>query len=863
MRISISNFNKPFTNMQRKTLSLFVLSLLLAVLLWLTATAGYAQFSRLTTADGLSDNQVQHVEQLADGRMLVVTGRCINLYDGRWVQIIPREDILTLPLPHHRFGHQVLTDRHHCVWVKEFGRLWCLDLRRGCLIPPTNGWPFAAHPALAKGFTDIYMDSDHHLWLLTADGLHSTDGATAAQLNAADRKHLCAVDADSLRLYLFMADGSVSVISRKTGKPHQRVAAPAAHTAQHNCRVLRASDGSFYRLAESQQTYIDRFDTHTLRWQPVIASSMVLYNMGETPDGHLLVSSRHGLLDLGATPTFPFLPSESSFPTAITTHVPARFITDFPTDDGRVLHDVVFTAFCFTPQGDIWLGLGDYGLLHTHPLRHRIRTASTPASLGISDQTAQAMHQRLVQLHDGMKQADHDVLTDRHGRTWHATHTGLLIATDTDTLHLTTADGLPSNYVFSLAEDQHGNVWAATNQGLVRTDGHHVTTFSREDGWPEWEFLHSSAACLPDGRMAFQALEGWVAFSPDSIDRPAMSQPVRLVGISVNDRPLHGGQNAGGITLHAEPPYTDHLDLTYQQNNVTLLFSAFDYAFPHQVTYRWRMVSGRDTTWHKATQTQTQHGNLQMDFLQVPPGHYRLEVEASSDGTFAPLSRATLRLHIAPPWWQTWWAYILYIIGAAFLIGIIFYTYLRHQRRMLEWQRKEEVLMLRIKHLMEVAPLSDSETAPLTVPERDAVASTTEAPSEAAGGDTTLGDEDRAFVQRVTTLIEQHISESYTVEQLASDLCMERTGLYKRLTSIVSQTPQLFIRSVRIRRACTLLLEGQMNVTEISEAVGFSSPSYMRTCFQKELGCTPLEWRERQQFSTSANPEINTSKSPH
>ena len=99
------------------------------------------------------------------------------------------------------------------------------------------------------------------------------------------------------------------------------------------------------------------------------------------------------------------------------------------------------------------------------------------------------------------------------------------------------------------------------------------------------------------------------------------------------------------------------------------------------------------------------------------------------------------------------------------------------------------------------------------------------------------------LILQVRSLVEQHLEDGeYGVEQLAHDLCMERTGLYKKLTTLTDTTPVAFIRSVRLRRAAALLQEGTLTVNEIAERTGFSSPSYFTKCFKKEFGVLPSEY---------------------
>lgn len=84
------------------------------------------------------------------------------------------------------------------------------------------------------------------------------------------------------------------------------------------------------------------------------------------------------------------------------------------------------------------------------------------------------------------------------------------------------------------------------------------------------------------------------------------------------------------------------------------------------------------------------------------------------------------------------------------------------------------------------------------------------------------------LILQVRALIEQHLEDGeYGVEQLAQDLCMERTGLYKKLTALTNTTPVAFIRSIRLHRAAALLQEGKQSVNEITFATEIQSDVFV------------------------------------
>ena len=169
---------------------------------------------------------------------------------------------------------------------------------------------------------------------------------------------------------------------------------------------------------------------------------------------------------------------------------------------------------------------------------------------------------------------------------------------------------------------------------------------------------------------------------------------------------------------------------------------------------------------------------------------------------------------IDQPWWQSGWAIADFVFSLVVLAGIIT-LYLRRRKNVDVKNNdfvKEDVSLL-------PGDSQQQETAE------------------------TVNQEPELILQ-VRALVDQHLEDGeYGVEQLARDLCMERTGLYKKLTALTDTTPVAFIRSIRLRRAAALLQEGKLTVNEIAERTGFSSPSYFTKCFKKEFGVLPSEYR--------------------
>lgn len=104
--------------------------------------------------------------------------------------------------------------------------------------------------------------------------------------------------------------------------------------------------------------------------------------------------------------------------------------------------------------------------------------------------------------------------------------------------------------------------------------------------------------------------------------------------------------------------------------------------------------------------------------------------------------------------------------------------------------------------------------------------------------------EDDDFLQRMNGIIEKHISDTgLGVEMLAEKLGISRTNLYSKLKSMAGMTPNEVIQLTRLKKAAELLAIGGMKVSEISERVGFNSPSYFTKCFTRHFGVNPGNYK--------------------
>lgn len=311
-----------------------------------------------------------------------------------------------------------------------------------------------------------------------------------------------------------------------------------------------------------------------------------------------------------------------------------------------------------------------------------------------------------------------------------------------------------------------------------------------------------------------------------------------LASVYLNGEALRvGGSYGGRVLMDVAPPYLERITLAHDQNSIAFRFSTMNYVRPRSTCYRYRF-SADGGGWHTVTADTDgspvdDRGSLYLPFVGLQPGDYVLEVMASTNPqAWGGADVRRVEFKILPPWWATAWAYAAYAALVALLLWLAFALYGRNVRRKAALRTREEELMQRVRTL----------TERLNAREGDGRVVLGETATTDGQGQQ-LSPAEAEFVSRVTALVKQNIAtQGYSVEQLAADLCMERTGLYRKLTALMDKSPVAFIRSMRLQRAAELLAEGGRSVAEVAEQTGFGSVGYFGRCFQAEFGCRPSDY---------------------
>ena len=188
---------------------------------------------------------------------------------------------------------------------------------------------------------------------------------------------------------------------------------------------------------------------------------------------------------------------------------------------------------------------------------------------------------------------------------------------------------------------------------------------------------------LPGNQICFSGSNGIISFRPEDLKLNSFVPPVVFTTFTVNNQIIRPDDSSG--LLEKVLNYTGKIELDYYQNNFSIGYAALNYLYPNQNRYAYRL-EGYDTEWNEVgTRKEAFYTNLK-------PGDYLFHVRASNnDGIWNDEGRS-LPIHIRTPYWQTWYAYLFYLLLVGSICCVVgYYLYVKRKlERDLQEKQKEQ-----------------------------------------------------------------------------------------------------------------------------------------------------------------------------
>ena len=551
--------------------------------------------------------------------------------------------------------------------------------------------------------TSLYEDTDGSLWIGTAGGgLHKLDADNRQYSYRRDENRSDALSHNFVRTIMSDRQGvlwigtygglnwfdrarkSFRIYTHERGREQSLSSNTVLSVTQtSDSTVWVGTDEGLNRLIDANGTF-ERF----MPPEALGGGQQFITTLYESRAGQFWVGTRQGLLEFNRV--------RGSFRSVL-------------------LNGHVVSAIHEDSTGQLWVGSLDTGLVHYNPATGASEEIShdPERSSSLSHQTVQFVEEssdgiiwigtaggldRLVDEDNGgvfdhfrHDPSDSTSISDSSIMALHARINGeLWIGTEAGGLnkfipnnpgegfkaYTETSSDLPGNAVRAIVEDESGFLWLSTSRGLARFDP--VTETFRvfdSERTPGLRSLTDAAFSSPSGSLFFGGADGLIAFDPSQISTSNPYPPqVALTSVRILEEKVVHGEDA---PLREAAPVADVIYLDHDHTVVTFEFAALHFSDPDRNRYA-VMLDGFEDEWR----------DLGLErravYTGLDPGRYTLRVKAASaDGVWSEEPLA-VRIHVAPPWWRTIWAYLLY---ALLFVGLVVVADRFQRERLLRQER--------------------------------------------------------------------------------------------------------------------------------------------------------------------------------
>ncbi len=517
-------------------------------------------------------------------------------------------------LPNWQFSHLL-----HSLFVDRQDNIWISTRSDGIeKITLTSGSfklnNFSEEPRfLNSEIRTVFEDAHRNLWIGSKDG--------AILVFDTDRK---------FKGYLSI-NGSVS----KTDKPLKIMAYAFIEDNQGSIWIGSKGEGIFVLdgLAGKPDTYhIKQYKSNTSN--PYSLSHNTIHSLHQDSQGRIWIGTFGGGLNLFDRKNDRFI-----------NHT--NLLKGYPMETGyriRTINSVEGTLFVGTTLGLIVCDMND-----------------TPV-----DSATYNVYTKTYKNEDGLKSnniyhvyvtKDNEVYIATQGGGLSHIHNlnhsnGTLIRFETYDLSIS----FPFDVVLSIVEDRENKLWVVGEGSLARFDPVEKTSevFNEASGVIGNSFFSDSFPILLEkGEIVLGLTNGILSFIPEDIRKDNYSPHIAFINFSTS------GNNPGfknGLEDKTE------ITLKHNSNTISIEYAALDFARPENISYAYKL-EGLESEWiYNQNQRMVNYTNL-------PPGDYMFKVKSTNSNGQWSNNEHSLAIQIKPSFWQTQWAYTLYM---AFFVLMIF-----------------------------------------------------------------------------------------------------------------------------------------------------------------------------------------------
>lgn len=112
--------------------------------------------------------------------------------------------------------------------------------------------------------------------------------------------------------------------------------------------------------------------------------------------------------------------------------------------------------------------------------------------------------------------------------------------------------------------------------------------------------------------------------------------------------------------------------------------------------------------------------------------------------------------------------------------------------------------------------------------------------------DTTEGSD--LLIRQIAAYLKEHAHRTLEIQKVASEFSLTPVQMIRRFKAVYHLNPLQYLTSIRLKKACSLLLQTDWKLDVIAGHCGYENGYYLSRVFSKHMGLSPSSYRMQSRF---------------
>lgn len=251
--------------------------------------------------------------------------------------------------------------------------------------------------------------------------------------------------------------------------------------------------------------------------------------------------------------------------------------------------------------------------------------------------------------------------------------------------------GMKGDFINQIVVDTYNHIWIVTNQMLKEynpNNGAYRSYATNDLQLSLSRFMEKSVYYdRKAGEIFFGGVSGFISIAPSQ----ALESIPEQIATHITD------VRVKGKSIRKEISPGNSIRLSPDSQDLEISFSTLSYCGLEQIRYTYRLV-GVDKDW-----VYLNPGENKAFYNELSKGTYTFQVKATDKNGLWSNQITELEIYRLPAFYETWWAYLIYICISLGLIALFFYLYIRQMKRENNKKLVDEMTQLKLRYFTNVS----------------------------------------------------------------------------------------------------------------------------------------------------------------